>query len=136
MFGECQFRPPGRPEPSCDEMAAASQWDHRWKQAFPMCDPHAKEVRRYNEAARHDLRDSVVGWVIALVVGGVLLAACIQNNFQSSPQEYRPGGGGGYENPAPGNDGSYDCAPGQGPVVVGGSDPGGLDRDGDGIGCE
>ncbi len=43
---------------------------------------------------------------------------------------------GGYENPAPGNDGSYDCAPGQGPVYVGANDPAGLDADGDGIGCE
>jgi Prokaryotic membrane lipoprotein lipid attachment site len=45
-------------------------------------------------------------------------------------------GTGGYENPAPGNDGTPDCAPGQGPVYVGSSDPYGLDRDGDGWGCE
>lgn len=45
-------------------------------------------------------------------------------------------GTGGYENPAPGNDGTPDCAPGQGPVYVGSNDPYGLDRDGDGWGCE
>jgi hypothetical protein len=42
----------------------------------------------------------------------------------------------GYENPAPGNDGSYDCPPGGGPVYVGSNDPANLDGDGDGIGCE
>lgn len=42
----------------------------------------------------------------------------------------------GYENPAPGDDGTADCVPGQGPVYVGSSDPNGLDGDGDGIGCE
>ena len=42
----------------------------------------------------------------------------------------------GYENPAPGDDGSFDCAPGQGPVMVAPGDPNGLDGDGDGIGCE
>lgn len=45
-------------------------------------------------------------------------------------------GTGGYENPAPGNDGTPDCAPGQGPVYVGNNDPYGLDGDGDGWGCE
>jgi hypothetical protein len=43
---------------------------------------------------------------------------------------------GGYENPAPGNDGTPDCVPGQGPVYVGSNDPNGLDGDGDGWGCE
>jgi hypothetical protein len=43
---------------------------------------------------------------------------------------------GGYENPAPGDDGTFDCAPGQGPVYVGPGDPNGLDGDGDGVGCE
>jgi hypothetical protein len=41
-----------------------------------------------------------------------------------------------YENPAPGDDGSSDCPPGGGPVVVAPGDPAGLDGDGDGIGCE
>jgi hypothetical protein len=50
---------------------------------------------------------------------------------------YQPAGiGNGYENPAPGNDGSYDCPPGGGPIAVPPGDPGGLDDDGDGIGCE
>jgi hypothetical protein len=49
-----------------------------------------------------------------------------------------PGGGfqPGYENPAPGDDGSYDCAPGQAPVQVAPGDPYNLDADGDGVGCE
>jgi hypothetical protein len=47
-----------------------------------------------------------------------------------------PPGGTYYENPAPGDDGSYDCPPGGGPVYVGSNDPAGLDGDGDGIGCE
>jgi hypothetical protein len=42
----------------------------------------------------------------------------------------------GYENPAPGDDGTADCVPGQAPVYVGSNDPNGLDRDGDGWGCE
>ena len=46
------------------------------------------------------------------------------------------GGHGGYENPAPGDDGTADCVPGQGPVYVGSNDPNGLDGDGDGWGCE
>jgi hypothetical protein len=46
------------------------------------------------------------------------------------------GGLGGYENPAPGNDGSYDCPPGGEPVYVGSNDPAGLDADSDGWGCE
>lgn len=47
-----------------------------------------------------------------------------------------PPGGVYYENPAPGDDGSYDCPPGGGPIYVGDSDPAGLDGDGDGLGCE
>lgn len=47
-----------------------------------------------------------------------------------------PPGGTYYENPAPGDDGSYDCPPGGGPVYVGSNDPAGLDGDGDGWGCE
>ena len=47
-----------------------------------------------------------------------------------------PPGGVYYENPAPGDDGSFDCPPGGGPVYVGSSDPANLDGDGDGIGCE
>ncbi len=43
---------------------------------------------------------------------------------------------GGYENPAPGDDGTADCPPGGGPVYVGLNDPNGLDGDGDGWGCE
>jgi hypothetical protein len=42
----------------------------------------------------------------------------------------------GYENPAPGDDGSYDCPPGGGAVWVGSNDPANLDGDGDGWGCE
>ena len=42
----------------------------------------------------------------------------------------------GYENPAAGDDGSFDCVPGQAPVYVGTYDPAGLDGDGDGWGCE
>ncbi len=61
------------------------------------------------------------------------------SSYGSDGSTYAPGddyGTGGYENPAPGNDGTPDCAPGQGPVYVGSSDPYGLDGDGDGIGCE
>ncbi len=43
---------------------------------------------------------------------------------------------GGYENPAPGDDGTADCPPGGDPVWVGSYDPKGLDGDGDGWGCE
>jgi len=45
-------------------------------------------------------------------------------------------GTGGYENPAPGDDGTPDCAPGQPPVWVGNDDPYDLDGNGDGWGCE
>ena len=45
-------------------------------------------------------------------------------------------GTGGYENPAPGDDGTPDCAPGQPPVWVGDNDPYDLDGDGNGWGCE
>lgn len=57
------------------------------------------------------------------------------SGYTGPPSVYDPGHS-GYENPAPGDDGTADCVPGQGPVYVGPSDPNGLDGDGDGIGCE
>jgi hypothetical protein len=64
----------------------------------------------------------------------------IGNYSPGSTTNYSPGtittGHSGYENPAPGDDGTADCSPGQAPVYVGTNDPNGLDRDGDGIGCE
>jgi hypothetical protein len=99
---------------------------------------------------------------IAVVVGVFLLGGCIALSTQQDeapsrpevfvPSVYAPDNGAsdlggtsfdpdysdhiGYENPAAGDDGSFDCAPGGGPVFVGSSDPAGLDGDGDGIGCE
>lgn len=80
-------------------------------------------------------------WVVVLCVFGI---AVISSHWQDPPipshrqpavgGNYQPGGG--YENPAPGNDGSFDCPPGGGPVYVGSNDPAGLDGDGDGTGCE
>jgi hypothetical protein len=43
---------------------------------------------------------------------------------------------GGYENPAPGDDGTADCPPGGAPVYVGTNDPNNLDANGDGWGCQ
>jgi hypothetical protein len=57
-------------------------------------------------------------------------------NSHANPFDSPPPGGSYYENPAPGDDGSYDCPPGGGPVYVGSNDPAGLDGDGDSIGCE
>ena len=135
MSDKCEFRPPGQSEGSCDERAILNQWDHRWKREFRMCNSHAAEVRRYNAANRSDQRETVAKWIAGLVVAGLLFAACIHKNLSSAPDPNYPIQG-GYENPAPGNDGSYDCPPGGGPVDVGSNDPAGLDGDGDGIGCE
>ncbi|MEX0754119.1 MAG: hypothetical protein WD556_03240 [Actinomycetota bacterium] len=101
--------------------------------------------------------------VIVFAVGGAIAWRLYVNPFPDRPApapefNYAPpaGGGGyapsepadpwaedpadpwdtGYENPAPGDDGSFDCPPGGGPVYVGDDDPAGLDGDGDGIGCE
>ena len=94
-------------------------------------------------------RDWPVGW---LIIGAILLFLFVRAQLTDAPPTpnyngpvgnappYNPptfdSGGTGYENPAPGDDGSSDCPPGGGPVYVGSSDPAGLDGDGDGIGCE
>jgi hypothetical protein len=103
-----------------------------------MCEPHASEVRDYNRVAHRQRLESIRNWVVGLAVGGVILFAWIQNNLQSTPSAptYQGVTNSGYENPAPGNDGSFDCVPGQAPVYVGSNDPAGLDGDGDGVGCE
>jgi hypothetical protein len=82
----------------------------------------------------------LVTWVIIIGIVAVLVFDGIRNSQERST--YDPGvvvpntNVGGYENPAPGDDGSYDCPPGDGPVYVGSYDPAGLDGDGDGWGCE
>ncbi len=73
-------------------------------------------------------------WVIVLAFFGVMVLASHWENVRPAYQP--PAIPGGYENPAPGDDGSYDCPPGGAPVYVGSNDPAGLDGDGDGIGCE
>ena len=73
-------------------------------------------------------------WVVVLSVFGV---GVLSSHWEQPGTYHAPTlNQGGYENPAPGNDGSYDCPPGGGPVYVGSNDPAGLDGDGDGIGCE
>ena len=81
----------------------------------------------------------LVVWVLlgSVFVGcGYLMNMSDNNKPPPPPNVVNVPVGGGFENPAPGNDGSYDCPPGGGPVYVGSSDPAGLDGDGDGIGCE
>jgi hypothetical protein len=74
--------------------------------------------------------------LIALVFGVSCIAEAIDGPSRPAPV-YAPAypGSGFAENPAPGDDGSLDCGS-SGPVYVGGSDPMGLDGDGDGWGCE
>jgi uncharacterized membrane protein len=101
----------------------------------------------YNASA--DKRDQPERPTINIVLGSSSSGTGYSPAYSSGPYSgsgsssdgsiYTPGddyGTGGYENPAPGNDGTPDCAPGQGPVYVGSGDPYGLDGDGDGIGCE
>jgi hypothetical protein len=78
-------------------------------------------------------------WVVVLSVVGVIVLSA----HSDTPEPVRPAypvyqvpGHGGYENPAPGDDGTADCPPGGGPVYVGSNDPNNLDHDGDGWGCE
>lgn len=138
MWGTCQYRSPGSSIGACNEAAELQQWDHRWGREFPMCGPHALGMQGANRAARSYRLESIRNWVVGLVIGGVILFAWIQNNLQSTPSHpsYQGVTYGGYENPAPGNDGSFDCVPGQAPIYVGSNDPAGLDGDGDGVGCE
>ena len=98
---------------------------------------------RYRTMASKRDYTPVIGVVVAVVlVLGFILAAVTEGD--DTPVRPYYGGGAGtnggvdntYENPALGDDGSYDCPPGGGPVFVGSSDPAGLDGDGDGIGCE
>jgi hypothetical protein len=76
-------------------------------------------------------------WKLALALAAVLvwwgLLAATGNASSPRPVYHRPPG---YENPAPGNDGTPDCPPGGGPVYVGSTNPNGFDGDGDGLGCE
>jgi hypothetical protein len=80
--------------------------------------------------------------VLYFIVIGLVFAGCIYATDRNDDSQRPPPAvvnapvGGGYENPAPGDDGSYDCPPGGGPIAVPPCDPAGLDADGDGIGCE
>jgi hypothetical protein len=76
-------------------------------------------------------------WVILLGVFGIgVLSSHWTEQGSSGPGYHVTPNQVGYENPAPGNDGTIDCPPGGGPVYVGSNDPNGYDGDGDGIGCE
>jgi hypothetical protein len=96
-----------------------------------MAKVHAERRRRMEEEAK---QRRIVGWLIAAAIAGMIGWFYLNEQQQPDPSRYNFGPG--YENPAPGNDGSVDCAPGQGPIFVGSSDPAGLDGDGDGVGCE
>jgi hypothetical protein len=102
----------------------------------------------------HEVRDR---WKLALGTGAFVVWLAISaatGNASSQRPTYRytpgyenpaPGASSqrptyrytpGYENPAPGDDGTPDCPPGGGPVLVPANDPYGLDGNGNGVGCE
>ena len=112
---------------------------------------------RLSKAFKERQDGKVVAWLAVAVAVGWWLSDAYQTEverrslrpvvpvyhpqpaYQPGSVDFGEGGSGdftGYENPAPGDDGSDDCAPGQSPVYVGANDPSGLDGDGDGIGCE
>jgi hypothetical protein len=88
----------------------------------------------YAPGMSHEVQDR---WKLALgaaafVVWLAISAATGNASSQRPTHRYTPG----YENPAPGDDGTPACPPDGGPVLVPANDAYGLDGNGDGVGCE
>jgi hypothetical protein len=88
----------------------------------------------YAPAMSQEVRDrrKLALGAAAFVVWLAISAATGNASSQRPTYRYTPG----YENPAPGDDGTPDCPPAGGPVLVPANDPYGLDGNGNGVGCE